>query len=76
MTEENLLTLSARLTIKDELKPVLQEMGHRFQAIKSLLCMANEELQELAQLFRDNLSLLVDIQPGESVVDLSTPEPL
>jgi len=54
--------LVARLTCKDDFNPTLQEMTRRMLAVKTLLCQANEELQEISRLFMDNLERLMEIK--------------
>lgn len=66
--------LVARLTCRDEFNPTLQEMTRRMQAVKTLLCQANEELQEIARLFKDNLERLVEIKGSEEQADNLTSE--
>jgi len=54
--------LVARLTCKNDFNPALQEMTRRMQAVKTLLCQANEELQEISRLFMENLERLMEIK--------------
>jgi len=75
---KNLATpeLVALLTCKDDFNPALQEMTRRLQAVKTLLCQANEELQEISRLFIDNLERLMAIKGIEKEAKTPIPESL